>query len=259
MANERHIVVPSVVIAAGVNDTFLVNEDSAGDTTATIAPGTYYLLGDGTASDLLEAYRDALDGIAGGVGVYTTNIDLDTFLVTVLCDIPYRVTWGDFDGVDLGYLADLTDDAEDQDTDSFPRGFWLPDACAERVDEKPRALGSQIATVGGQTYTHDRSGQAWSDLIIVWPWLEEDHVEALGLSAANQPRTLYKCWERWRDGRPLQIHSALTSASNLSSSTLIGTFVLDGAHLQAIHAQRQGPGVPFYTTEPVLFREWVAQ
>ena len=258
MSGERHIILPSVTIVTGVNDGFSIDE-GAGDLACTIASGTYFLRGDATSDDLLEAVTVAMN--AAGADTYSSDL-LISSTGAITCTLTNetatnKLTWGTFDGLDLGIAAANF-------TDSFasvqaPRGFWVPDDVAEVVDEVPRAIGSQIGTVGGQTYTHDRSGQAWIDVSIVWPWLQEDHVEFLGLASTAQPRTLYRCWERWRDGRSVEIHEKTISTTSLVASAAKGTFVLDGGHINGIRATRQAPGIPFYTCEPILWRAWVAQ
>ena len=261
MSNIRHFVLPSVTITSA-NNAFTINESGGGELACAIAAGTYYLRADGTSGDLLAAVVLAMNN--AGADTYTSDLAVatdGTITLTITNDTDVNtVTWGTFDGTDLGFSGDLT--SSDQfASDQAPRGFWVPDSVSESVDEKPRALGSQIETVGGQTHTHDRSGQAWIDLVIVWPWLQEDHVEFLGLASTDQPRTLYRCWERWRDGRSVEIHETTLDATitSFTASTLKGTFTLDGAHLQTIRAMRQGPGVPFYTCEPITWRQWVAQ
>lgn len=259
MSNEYHLVIPAVTIATGTNDVFAITE-GAGSLACTIEAGTYYLRGDASADDLLEAVLDAIN--AAGADTYTGTISAlgTTGLVVDIANETDQNTieWGTFDGSDLGFSSNLTLEA-DFSSDQSPRGAWVSNDLAESVDQLPRALGSQITTVGGQTYTHDRSGTTWTDLRIVWPWILEAYVEPLELVATAQPRTLYACWARWRDGRSLEIHKTTLVAASLTTSTLVGRFVLDGSHVQSIRASRQGPGIPYYTSEPLTFRAWVAQ
>lgn len=266
MTQIIHVVIPSVTIVAGENDTFEIDEGS-GPLSVVIDPGEYYLIGTGTSGDLAQAVEDALN--ASGVETYSVQLEWagawpdSTQAMEVLIEIAAgsaAISWGTFDGEDLGFYGDLSSGA-DHENESNPRGVWRPSSIAESANKVPRALGSQMQTVGGHTYTYDRSGTTWEDLRLVWPWLEEDIVEPDVDDEEKAESTLYRCWRRWRDGRPLKIFTQAftTSPSDLTLSLGGVSFscYLDGMHLEKVFATRKAPGVPFYTCEPILFRQRV--
>lgn len=266
MTTSIQLFVPSVTITTGVNDTFQVN-DGGGNDTVTITAGTYYATGIGDSSDLLKALEDAvtaslttstltttLEPVVTSSDVKSTNVLLEWGVN------PTAVIWGTFNGDDIGHIDESGTDSYDSDTN--PVGWYAPSFPAETFETPVRALGTQFHTVGGQTYTHDRSANVWNDLVLSFGWLDEAHAKA-SANTADPMRTLQRCWQYWRDGRPVRVYSVAWNESTNAytaptANDLLGTYVLDGQHLEALPLTRRGPGVPYYSTQPLLWRQYVA-
>ena len=271
MAVYTHMIVPSVTIVTGENDTFAVDDTGGGDVDVVIPAGTYYLTNDGTDSDLLQVIEDQMNAtLVRTYALSTTNIsfgaDSDLNIrVNMSAGGSYTVTWGSFDGLDLGYNTNLTvpDLLDIYWSKQAPRGWWRSNDGTASIDTVPRAIGTQISAIGGQTYTYDRSRATWEDIQLSWDHIPEEFAEPLYQTTTRAPKTLKRAWQRWRDGRPCRIYQVEYYADGtwdtIATSTNLGEFALDAAHLNTIQVDRKGPGVPYYRCENLLWREWVAQ
>lgn len=273
--SKAHVVIPAITVVTGVNDEFaLIEGPGYSPTTCTIPAGTYFARGDGAADDIFEVIKDLLNTntTEGATYTVTTGASRAFFGISGTFN-GSGGTLTDFDLAFAGSGAGRTFDGtligmnttQGLDTEVGPtygcKGVWVPDDVSEVFNEVPRALGSQFHAVGGQTYTHDRSGTTWTDREVVWPWNDISKVEES--SRAVQYRTLYAAWQEWRKGGHVEIHELEVSGVSAfvappSSSTLVGTFVLDGMHLQDYQARRLQPGVPEYFSPLTLWREYVA-
>jgi len=272
---KQHIIIPSVTIVTGENDQFALIEDPGFVvTTCTLPAGTYYLRGDGAADDLAKAIHDAIEAASNNGASYSYSVTWRSATAFVSTTLSLELTSGansfdlaflgsgagrTFDGGHIGFPVTSSFDSV-LDSSYQPRGVWTPTSASERLDERPRAMGSQFRSVSGKTYTHDRSGTEWTDLVLTWPWMQEEIVETRNRNTENRP--LYECWAEWRKGNPVEMHelepSGVLYATPPESTTLQGTYVLDETHLEEYVATRHSPGVPFYTSPPTLWRQYVA-
>lgn len=85
---------------------------NAGPTTVTVAAGDYYLT---STTSLLTAVKNALDGMAGGAGVYTVSLDDDAdsslgkVTISATGVTTFNITWSSTDLRDrLGFTANLS-------------------------------------------------------------------------------------------------------------------------------------------------------
>ena len=201
MTIKIHIFVPGITITTGVNDTFQVN-DGGGNDTCTIAAGTYYMLGTLNSDDLLFQLEDAVAGSASTAALSPTlemsNISNDTKAANALLEFggTTSITWGTFDGSDVGHTTNKSG-SDSYDSDTNATGWYIPSFPAETFETPVRALGTQFTTVGGQTYTHDRSAQVFDDLLLQFGFIDEAQAKA-SENTAHPSRTLQRCWGAWR-------------------------------------------------------------
>lgn len=268
MAVYLHALIPSVTIETGVNDTFSAT-DAGGPVTITIPAGTYYIVGNNSATCLLYQIETAMNAsaLSRTYSVTLTMIaaassDDRSFRVNMSASGSWTLTWGTFDGTDLGYQADLTtpDVLDTYYAQQNPKGMWRNDDVTRSVDTVSRGFGNQIQTVGGPIYTHDRSGQGFEDLIIQFAFIPEAFAEPLEQTTNAKAKTLRRAWRTWRDGRPVRIYKLELShtgvVQSLSLGVLVGTYCLAGDHIEGIKVERLAPGVPYYDAEPLLWLAW---
>jgi len=267
MSVQIHLLVPEIRIVAGVNDTFQV-DDGGGNDTCTIAAGSYFMTGIGDATDLLDGVTDAIASSASTAALSPAleiqNTSNDVKGVNALLEFggTTGITWGTFDGTALGHTTNKSG-SDSYDSDTNPNGWFLPSFPAEIVETPVRAEGTQFHTVGGQTYTHDRSGQVFDDLVLQFSWIDEAQAKA-SANTADPQRTLQRCWGHWRDGRQIRVYSVPYNETTgvpkePTNSDLVGTYHLGPGDLESLPLTRRGPELPYYSTNPLRFRQYVAK
>jgi len=99
----------AVVIDSSNSDIYASDSVTTGFYTATITPGTYYVTGDGSSSDLMQAIQDALD--AASATTWNHLFDSPTIITLFADAATWEVDWNHvnttFDGSILG-IADLS-------------------------------------------------------------------------------------------------------------------------------------------------------
>lgn len=247
-----------------------VAEGAGDDSSADIAAGTYFLRGDGTSDDLCKALKDAIEAAAGTANTYSVSVAF-----TVAAGVPIatvsiaRATGGasfilkwatsTLSPAAFGFATTNTaNDATTKVSTLTPSSVWAPNEPPSHDDPLPEAIGAQVRTKGGQVRTFDGGG----------PFL----VRALELELITAERTLQeaipadlarsyeKWWSRHRDGRRFEVHRLTVSGTTLqapTSSTRLGTFVLDEASCAAPRPRRTSPGMPRYGW-PLGLRGYVA-
>lgn len=235
------VLLAAVEIVEGVNDT--IRYSDGGEYEATVAPGTYFLRGDGEEDDLLAAIVDALNesdtssGFGGDcVGTLASSIDASAQAATVtlsaLGPSGYALLGtGTFDLSLLGLEAtpDLAgEEGPDWSSARSPSCVWVSNEPYTSMEPDPSIEGEQHRTPAGQVYTFLSSSQR-NDRDLVMELLAAER--ALRERNTSDPAaSLEAWWELARDGRPLEYHlqsiGSGTTLSALSSSSLIGRYVL---------------------------------
>src|SRR5690606_9919597 len=154
----------SVVIETGVDDKIVFN-DFTGDRTATIAPGTYYLRGDGEAGDLLAAIVAALDAAPGSTlepwmpGRLVRDADPENLPATVLptpSGGPYTLKRAgstfDFLLLGLDFESTLTGD-KTVISNVTPSCVWVPTDVYHRFRPRYPSRAAQSVTRSGVVRT----------------------------------------------------------------------------------------------------------
>lgn len=260
------------LVAPATDGRLRIAEGAGDDGDADIAAGTYFLRGDGTSDDLCKALKDALEAAIGTANTYSV-----TPVFTVAPSVPiatvsiaratgsatFILRWANagstLDQAAFGFAdADTANDAATKVSTLTPSSIWAGNEPPSHDDPLPEALGAQVRTRGGQVRTFDLGG----------PFL----VRALELELITAERTLQeaipadlarsyeKWWSRHRDGRRFEVHRLTVSGTTLqapTSSTRLGTFVLDEASCAAPRPRRTSPGMPRYGW-PLGLRGYVA-
>jgi len=217
---------------------------------ATIAPGTYFLRGDGAADDLAKAVGDAF--LAAGAFTYDPRLAVhatlgagnsatfDLFQIDGGLTINGGHASTTFDVTLLGYPA-----ADTVSFGSSPRCIWVGAEPLARNDPTFDAITRQTRMTGGQVRTFDRGG----------PYDVRELEVAFSpasrtFAGTDEPGASFaEWWARARDGRALELHEAEDNEGtlvDLDEDTLVGTFVLDDASCGAFRPRRFEPGLELY-------------
>ena len=260
MAPPKFVALLGSVEVTSANNTVIINE-GASDLTATIASGTYYLKGDGSADDLAQAIEDALNAAGAFTYVvaleYTTDPTLSgkTASNVVISTSPantFALKWGAglFDGELLGYAGTNLSGATSYTAPSSAQLSWVSTEPVHSREPDPESDVAQHVTPDGQTYTF-RSGGPRTRRTITFSVVDERRV-LKERNTADEAETYEKWWERYQLGYPLQVHLVAESSagylSGPSSSTLLETMVLDEESCKAIVGkQRREDGQAYYS------------
>ncbi len=227
----------AIVITTDNQD--VIFDEGGGDLTATIAVGTYYVKDDGAADDLLLALTTALD--AAGAKTYSASVShraspsVTSSVVTLSADSSGWNLQADdasttFDCSLLGYSSTThADVGNDIDSDISPKAVWVPDQPPSEDVPEVVANISQNRSKSGVVYTTNVGGP-YDDRIVRFRHVDENRMLE-EVNTSDPTATLESWFDHIDDGRPIQYHKATVSGANadlasLSSSTLIGTYVM---------------------------------
>jgi hypothetical protein len=220
--------------------TFGVSLDGDPVAEAALGSGDWYLLGDGSARDLLLEMKTQAQTLVGGTWTFALTTGPSTNaapVITVSCTGDFSLESGTLDLSELG----LTDRAVQSDLDLVSSGhlplLWVPDEPIYELEPITKGVGSQVRTVSGKVYNYERGGP-FEDHRIRWDFL-----------AANRAtfrdggvESLENLWRLSRSGRDFQIRVGELSAY---PGTLYGTF--DLSSINEFTPQRFSPGHPEYS------------
>lgn len=221
--------------------------EAAATANADIAVGTYYLRGDGSASDLCLAIKNALDGAFVGGNTYTVGIVTSagviswdtnpanksaTVVIDVVGAINFKVAWNDaaatFPKGLVGFSAEKGAANLVKEVSTLtPSSVWV---CNEyHKDSKPAtAWNTRSETLAnGDTSVTRRSDKAQRRKI-AFQWVDGRRTW-LSINTADPTAALESFIDTNNDGRPIEFHeqsllsSAATTLSALSSATRVGT------------------------------------
>lgn len=245
----------------------------------TIAAGTYYLTGDGTASDFLAALKTALD--AGGANTYTVTLESggnptwSRSPASVACTVTvsrsagaltFRVRWNHtnttFGSTLIGFVTEKgAADANPESSTVSPTAAWVGDNYHEDTRETPRWETSEQVLENGDVDVV-RTSDKVSDRSITLPMVKDSNLFLSQQTVTG--RSLERFLTVNGDGRPVQLHAvALQSGSatlldDLSSSTLLGTYRLGSDALACLaNASTSQLGMA-YSDLSILLRGYVA-
>jgi len=265
MTSAYHRILCKAIVVTSANNTIIFRENGGGtDRTATIAAGTYYLVGANVAGDILNAIINAMDagtGVAAGYGVnaagpLTTTPFFGWTISTDSTSFAFRSTGTTFPLADIGW--------DSADSGSFAATYSLSSSTTPQVVTFSPGVISSVQDPTGYdnegVYHHRRPDGSFvagstADPVRRWPLLWE--YVSKGMSLIRHESGQENSWEQfWRDinaGSTLRLYEGLVSGA-VWSPTLIaeGTLSLDSR--QAMDVPRDSD-VPTFRIESVLVED----
>lgn len=261
------ILLGAVVVVAGVNDRIRWRE-VATTNNATLAAGTYFLRGDGTASDLCLAIKTAIEAAGASANTYSVvaarslTPTASHTLVTIT-----RLTGGDnfgivvdgtqtFDCLLIGFIASSAVDATAKVGTRAAAASWASNDAYRTLkpfSSTPAAV-TRVASGRVSGVTRGSRMQSWR---VGFGFVHESRcntVDAL-LSAAD---TLESFVERHGAGALMEMHEVTTSGAVLAlptSSTLQGRVHFSEESVTEWDPQQIGDAVPLYDVSLVVHAE----
>jgi hypothetical protein len=231
--------------------------------TATIAAGSYYLRGDGSARDLLKAIVDAMNAAPSASNTYSGTLvvsaDKDTISIEVTItratgSDTFSIAWANaattLQAELLGFPeTDTANDAADKVGTLSPRGTWVStDVVAEYEQWREAVVGRERVT-NGRTYGVRRSTDAIDRELVV----EDIQVERATYDGAGaDPEACAMAFTSYvAGGQPLEFHlcepDTFPALVGPSAATIVGVYVLgEGPAGLMRPARGRGRGVPLY-------------
>jgi hypothetical protein len=226
--------------------------------TVTLVNGTYYLIGDGSADDLLGWLDSAITSHPEITSVtISSSVSIDsgaavsslTITPNISCNILFGNALTTFDEGTIGFDGDTGLDASHSNTDS-PSLIWVSNEPPFLDDRGPwESQSEQTITVDGKTRTFTR-GTAHERRMLSFDFVAPKRTikSAWGSSSSNQ--TFESWWDNHRDGRKLRYYnpalSSGTTLAALSSSNFISTYTLDESSVASWSPRRLQPGLELY-------------
>ncbi len=275
---EFIVALPAITITTGENDVIKLDENGS-VASATIAPGTYFARGDGTASDLLAAIATALGAAFGGGNAYTVTA-VTAGAVASWCITPsaasatfkvtrssgsttFRVRWNhgsaNFPAALLGFTTEKgSADANPEYSTLSPSSCWvhndrfidlLPDMSAPRPEVEMASGGLEGVDRGDPSHTRR----------LLLELVDGRRMWAYRITA-DPDRSYSRFWQLARDGRQVEIHTvdlqtgsstlldALTTSTRHISDT-VTSWILAGESAERIGATRVRTGMDHWDLE----------
>jgi hypothetical protein len=245
-------------------------KEGANTNNAQLELGTWYLRGDGTATDFLTKLVTALQNANASINTYTAtvsrNIDSNAAHTTITITRAtgadnFQILWADvattFDETMLGFAANTADDALAKTSTQACAAGWVSndilrelEPFGERVVSVPRKVNGAVVGV-----TRSAHMTSWS---VGFAFVHEDRMlKRRALAVAGD--TLEGFIERFGAGAAFELHESPISAgvtlSALSASTRVGVMHWSEDTLGSFRPQRIGPGVPLYDLETIAHEQ----
>lgn len=257
MAATYPLYLQSITIRAGVNDVVVFNQ-TLGDISATIAPGTYYLRGNGTATDFAFALKFAMDSVAVGAtfsvtpefAIDGTQNEMQIFVSSGL--FRFNLSTSTFDLSLLGFNAANEVYASGQVGADGMDVAWVGNQPLSGRELQRASDVVQNITADGQAYTYVQQS-ALALRTLEHELIGADYTFGTGPS-------FERWWELARDGRPFEAHAQTATGGiidALSPSTLFDTLVMAEDSCRAFTPARLSRGLALYSWA-LLCRRWVA-
>lgn len=242
----------------------IVFDEGAGDVTASITAGTYYLYNGTSADDLVAAVVAALNAASSTVtfsGSLAFSLDEGTqaATVTITGDGAATLKFGDgsttFDATLLGFAATNTSSATSHAGGRSSPAVWVPNHEPEvdEQDEDEDVVEQQVAKSGkvttwvGSAVTKTRR--------LSFPLLDGGRVKPQHTSVEGNAWVDFR--RLARDGRAVRLYQQADDLDSLAAGDLSGTYVLTGEAIARVGAvaSRVVPGRDLYDVGPILLRE----
>lgn len=254
------------VVLTSTNNVIRFSEGAFPIGDATITPGTYYLRGDGTASDLCLAVKNAFEALnAGSANVYSVTVarSIDPAVAHTLVTITrtsgtdaFGAIWTSgnttFDQELLGFTVSDTISANPKTSTQAAAACWGSNDVAreiepvsERIVAVPRAASGRV-----QGVTRSARMQSWR---LGLSFVDERRMLVENALSGTQD-TLEGFMERFGAGASMELHEQPTLLSATTLAGLTGSTLVDVVHfsedsLSRFEPTRIGPGVPLYSID----------
>lgn len=213
--------------------------EGANTSTTLIPAGTYYLRGDGTADDLLLAIKTAMETNTAprvSVNTYTVAVawSTDPAAVSAVVTITratgadtFGVLWADalttFDQALLGFAVSDTVNASAKTSTKSPSAVWVCDGVYREYEPADAPQGYSKRARSGFV-RQGKTGETHKDRGLVVSFVSAARTHEMHI-AADPERAFNRFLDRWRAGRPAELHLATATGTvlgALSSSTESG-------------------------------------
>lgn len=248
-----------VTIVTGVNDT-IVFDEGAGNLTATLAAGTYFLRGDGTSDDLANEIESAMTTAGGtytvNVYMYTTNNATEFLLQKSTGTFKLSLANSTFPLADLlGFTSSNEVLASAHLGTDYAKINWVSNQPLAGREISNASEITQHITAEGQVHTYVGQDGLVSRL------LEHELVSAAKTKDATGGNASFEAWwGRAREGHRFEFHDTTETSGTLdtlSGSTLKDTLTLGEDACRSFAPARLSRGLALYSWS-ILCRRYVA-
>lgn len=264
MATAYHRVLCRAIVVTADNNTIIFREDGSGtDRTATLTPGTYYLVGANVSGDILNQIIDqmtAVSGVAAGYGVdaaspSTTSPGFSWTISTDSTSFAFMSSGTTFDLASIGW--------DSANSGSFAATYTL--SAPASVIYSPTVISSVQDPAGYDNdgvYHHRRpDGSAvtgkTSDPVRRWPLLWEYVPKGLSLirHEAGDENSWEQFWRDINDGVRLRLYEG--TIANIWSPTKVAEGYLSIDSRQRFDVTRDSD-VPTFRIEATFIEDMTA-
>jgi hypothetical protein len=249
----------AITISTALNNRVIRWRENVTTANATIAEGTYFLRGDGTASDLCLAIKTAIEAATGSTNTYNVTVSRSISNSAAHTTITItRATGADtfqllkdgsqtFDYDLIGFTASTAQNSTAKTSDVSCLANWSGNDIYSKIFPFSTKIQPQKKAPSGRRSSVARSArmQGWS---IGMNFIHENRLFiAKRLSGTGQ--TLESFIEYFGSNY-FEMHSTEISAtptlSAISSGTLLDTVVFDEQIVEDFKASRVGDGLPLF-------------
>ena len=249
----------AVTITTGVNDTIVFDEGS-GNLTATLAAGTYFLRGDGSADDLGNEIASAMTTAGGtytvNVYMYTTSAATEFLLQKSTGTFKLSLANSTFPLADLLGFTSSNEVLQSAHVGTdYAKINWVSNQPLAGREISNASNITQHLTAEGQVHTYVGQDGLVSRL------LEHELVSAAKTKYATGGNASFEAWwGRARQGYRFEFHDTTESSGlldTLSAGTLKDTLTLGEDACRAFRPARLSRGLALYSWS-ILCRRYVA-
>lgn len=257
------------IVVTTANRVIRFREGAGSVGNATLATGTYYLRGDGTASDLCLAIKTALDNFGAGGNTYSVTLTTSINPALPGATITITRTAGTstfgvvvdgsttFDMALIGLTASTANDANPKTSTVSCAAAWA----ANDILREREPFGERIADVSRRV-SGGVVGVSRSAHMVSWAlgfaFVEERRM-LLRANASDVDATLEAFVRRFGAGAAFEAHEVpIASGATLaamSSSTRFGVLHWSADSVSEFRPRRIGPGVPLYDLDMVAHEQ----
>lgn len=256
------------IVITTANRIVRLKEGASPTVSATLTTGTFFLRGDGSASDFVKNLADALT-LAGAT--YTAAIVFDangvtrTATLTITGSTAFQLLLTTalgttFDPALIGFPATTTASGTVLSTTLSPSTVWTSTEYNQELEPYSEKSVSLRRTANGKTSGVERSTRMFS-YRLAYGFIPDTRMQ-MRRNKTDPAGTLEGFSDKQGAGARFELHDVdvtpgVSTLAALSSATLVGMVVFAEDTLSRFDAQRVAPGTPLYRWSGVV-HEWVA-